>query len=162
VEIGDYIQKALRTENMDAPNITKRTLLCQKTLEEKLKSFIALAKEIDEIKKFIFYGKGTVDDGKMIGPWIKDFPYRPCHSILGLITESGELAELLYEKMYNLNECGIEVISKEYGDIAWYWAQGVDSLEMEGSVVLEQNIAKLIKRYPEKFDEGIAKEHKGD
>ena len=41
---------------------------------------------------------------------------------------------------------------KELGDIAWYLAEAATALDLNLEDILEANIEKLKKRYPEGFD----------
>lgn len=82
------------------------------------------------------------------------------HSVLGLCTESGELAEIVSQGFHGNKPTDV-FISKEFGDIAWYLAQGCSSLGTPLSVVLEQNIFKLKARYGDKFTEEAARKHDG-
>jgi len=79
---------------------------------------------------------------------------REFHGILGLITEAGELLELV-----NLHREEIDPlkIADELGDAFWYIAILADSkgLDIENQI-LEGVIAKLRKRFPEKFDAALA------
>ena len=45
-----------------------------------------------------------------------------------------------------------EGLIKELGDIAWYLAETATALDVSLEEVLERNIEKLRKRYPEGFD----------
>jgi len=79
---------------------------------------------------------------------------RELHGILGLFTEAGELLELV-----DLSDTNVDPlkIADELGDAMWYTAilaHKVD-IDMEEQI-LEGVIAKLRKRFPDKFDAALA------
>jgi hypothetical protein len=43
-------------------------------------------------------------------------------------------------------------LMRELGDIIWYWSQGVMSLGYTPNEVIQENINKLEKRYPNGFE----------
>jgi NTP pyrophosphatase (non-canonical NTP hydrolase) len=81
---------------------------------------------------------------------------RALHALMGLQTEIGELVDVWKREIfYNKSSDGVNII-EEIGDIAWYLALLCDHIDVEFEQCLQINIAKLQKRYPEKFDEGKA------
>lgn len=71
------------------------------------------------------------------------------HAILGIATEAGELLEAIatgkqVDKVNLLEECG---------DVLWYMAMLMQAIGTDFETVAEGNIAKLRKRYPQKFTE---------
>ena len=73
-------------------------------------------------------------------------------SALGLCGESGEVADLLKKHLmqghpFDQNEC-----AKELGDVAWYLAEAATALGMDLETILQMNLEKLRRRYPEGFD----------
>ena len=84
------------------------------------------------------------------------------HSVIGMVGELGEIcADLQDWLFYNkpLNEANLLI---EAGDIPWYHAQLVRALHTKLSVVLEANLAKLRKRFPEKYTDECAAEENRD
>lgn len=79
---------------------------------------------------------------------------REFHGILGLLTEAGELLELANLHRTNAN---VVNIADELGDAFWYIAILADTtgLDIEEQV-LEAVIAKLRKRFPDKFEAALA------
>lgn len=75
------------------------------------------------------------------------------HMVLGLTTETGELADVLKrnhaygKEMDPINEI------EEIGDLLWYIANYCNHRNFTIEKAMEINIAKLKKRYPEKFNE---------
>ena len=76
---------------------------------------------------------------------------RLLHAGMGCFTESGELLEALY-KCVMTGEMDIVNFGEEIGDIEWYQAVGFHESGVSEASCREKNIAKLRKRYPEKFD----------
>lgn len=74
------------------------------------------------------------------------------HALHGMVGEIGEIHSL-YQKVYQGHEKpDREHIIKELGDLMWFAAEFSTSLGISFDEVLETNIDKLIKRYPEGFD----------
>ena len=85
-----------------------------------------VANRLDDIKKSIFYGKGTKEGSKglmalpaetsIAGKFTTAEDRDILHGVIGIITEAGELAEnLLYGK-------SIDNLKEELGDVMWYIA----------------------------------------
>ena len=73
-------------------------------------------------------------------------------SALGLCGESGEVADLLKKHLMQGHPFDREKFAKELGDVAWYLAEAATALGMDLETILQMNIEKLRKRYPEGFD----------
>lgn len=71
---------------------------------------------------------------------------------LGLAGECGEVIELLKRQLVYNADTSPEEIKKELGDVLWYLT--AISLEYNTSLdeIMEINIQKLSKRYPQGFD----------
>lgn len=74
------------------------------------------------------------------------------NSVMGLCGESGEAIDIVKKWMAHGHELDREHLAKELGDIAWYLAEAATALEIPLESVLQMNIDKLKKRYPEGFD----------
>lgn len=74
------------------------------------------------------------------------------NSVMGLCGESGEAIDIVKKWMAHGHELDKEHLAKELGDIAWYLAEAATALEIPLEDVLQMNIDKLKKRYPEGFD----------
>lgn len=70
---------------------------------------------------------------------------------LGLAGEAGEVADLVKKAFFQGHELNVERIIKECGDVCWYIAETVTALGYDLETVMQKNIAKLEKRYPEGF-----------
>ena len=74
------------------------------------------------------------------------------NSVMGLCGESGEAIEIKKKWMAQGHELDKEHLTKELGDIAWYLAEAATALEFPLDDILQANIDKLKKRYPDGFD----------
>ena len=74
------------------------------------------------------------------------------NGVMGLCGESGEAIDIVKKHLAQGHPLDKEKLIKELGDIAWYLAETAYALEVPLSRVLEGNIEKLRKRYPEGFD----------
>lgn len=85
-------------------------------------------------------------------------PIELIHSVIGLTGEVGELAATLERCYYYGQSLDTVNLKEELGDCLWYVAEMCNALNLSLEDVMECNIAKLKKRYPEKFDQELAKE----
>ena len=74
------------------------------------------------------------------------------NGVLGLAGESGECADIVKKHLFHDHELDREHLIKELGDVAWYLAITSNALGCTLDDVLQQNVDKLIARYPEGFD----------
>ena len=74
------------------------------------------------------------------------------NSVMGLCGESGEAIDIVKKWFAHGHELDKEHLKKELGDIAWYLAEAATALDVPLEDVLQANIDKLRKRYPEGFD----------
>lgn len=74
------------------------------------------------------------------------------NSVMGLCGESGEAIDIVKKWFAQGHELDKEHLAKELGDIAWYLAEAATALDITLEEVLQANIDKLKKRYPEGFD----------
>ena len=73
------------------------------------------------------------------------------NSVMGLCGESGEAIDIIKKWMAHGHELDKDHLAKELGDIAWYLAEAATALDMNLEDILQANIEKLKKRYPEGF-----------
>ena len=71
---------------------------------------------------------------------------------MGLCGESGEAIDIVKKWLAQGHQLDKEHLAKELGDIAWYLAEAATALDLNLEDILEANIEKLKKRYPEGFD----------
>lgn len=75
------------------------------------------------------------------------------NGVMGLCGEAGEAIDIVKKHLAQGHELDREHLIDELGDIAWYLAETATVLDVSLDEVLERNIAKLKKRYPEGFSE---------
>ena len=77
-------------------------------------------------------------------------------SVIGMMAESGEFAEVVKKKLFqadtNFTDDEIFHMKRELGDVLWYWVQGCTALGFTPDEVMDENINKLEKRYPNGFE----------
>ena len=73
------------------------------------------------------------------------------NSVMGLCGESGEAIDVVKKWLAHGHELDKEHLKKELGDIAWYLAEAATALDMDLEEILQANIDKLKKRYPQGF-----------
>ena len=77
-------------------------------------------------------------------------------AVIGMMAESGEFAEVVKKKVFQadskFSEDEIFHMKRELGDVLWYWVQGCIALGFTPEEVMQENINKLEKRYPNGFE----------
>ncbi len=77
-------------------------------------------------------------------------------AVIGMMAESGEFAEIVKKKVFQANnkftDDEIFHMKRELGDVLWYWCQGCIALGFTPEEVIQENITKLEKRYPNGFE----------
>ena len=77
-------------------------------------------------------------------------------SVIGMMAESGEFAEVVKKKIFQadtkFSDDEIFHMKRELGDVLWYWVQGCIALGFTPEEVMQENINKLEKRYPNGFE----------
>lgn len=129
-----------------------------------LDSFEYSGNQLDRIKKAVAYGKEPVaGPGLRLSPKYTDRRLDPVflaveedtlHGILGIATEAAELAAIIR----NPAPEGIDKTNllEELGDVMWYIALIAEDHGWSFEDIMETNMAKLKKRFPEKFTEEAA------
>ena len=74
------------------------------------------------------------------------------NGVMGLCGESGEAIDIVKKWLAQGHKLDRDKLIKELGDIAWYLAETAYALGVPLEDVLQGNIDKLKKRYPEGFD----------
>lgn len=74
------------------------------------------------------------------------------NSVMGLCGESGEAIDIVKKWLAQGHELDKEHLAKELGDIAWYLAEAATALDIPLEDILQANLDKLKKRYPEGFE----------
>ena len=76
-------------------------------------------------------------------------------NLIGLCGEAGELAEMIKHRIFHRHENGeidIENLMEELGDLLWYVAAICTETGVSLEKVMEFNITKLKKRYPNGYN----------
>lgn len=74
------------------------------------------------------------------------------NGVMGMCGESGECIDLVKKYMFQQHDLDFGRIAKELGDVAWYLAVTAYAIGYDLETILQMNIDKLKKRYPEGFD----------
>ena len=74
------------------------------------------------------------------------------NSVMGLCGESGEAIDIVKKWLAQGHELDKEHLAKELGDIAGYLAEAATALDIPLEDILQANLDKLKKRYPEGFE----------
>lgn len=73
------------------------------------------------------------------------------NAVMGLCGESGECVDLVKKHLFQGHELEKQKLVKELGDVAWYLAEAATALDVPLEDILQGNLDKLRKRYPEGF-----------
>lgn len=73
------------------------------------------------------------------------------NGVMGLCGESGEAIDIVKKWLAQGHDLDKQKLAKELGDIAWYLAETAYALEIPLEDILQANIEKLAKRYPDGF-----------
>jgi NTP pyrophosphatase (non-canonical NTP hydrolase) len=78
---------------------------------------------------------------------------RLLHAMLGMVTEAGEVADILKKFIFYGRDYTRDKVKDEIGDLLWYSALGASAIDELLSEVMDANIRKLRARYEAKFTE---------
>ena len=73
------------------------------------------------------------------------------NAVMGLCGESGEAIDIVKKWLAQGHDLDREKLARELGDVAWYLAEAATALDMDLETILQVNLDKLAKRYPEGF-----------
>jgi hypothetical protein len=155
----DYTAAARRTEPEVTDGMVHRFMLARMDVRELLKKLSAIGKEVDDMKRFIYYGQadGDVD----VVPYSKNHnidrlqmaaTLHLIHGIFGVVGEACELADdALFDHEKNLNAMPLftgdrdvfDNMQIECGDILWYLPQIIRALNIRLSVLGESRGAPM-------------------
>lgn len=167
MDSNQFIQSSIRTES----RIDQAKVNDVQSFTSVLQAFVASATLLDMYKKNIYYGKevnqikwtenlnvliastqhlaaGYQDSSSTDTLYIDP---RVLHGVVGIATESAELVEAALKHLTQTKSLDTVNLQEEIGDVFWYVAILVDSLNGDWDNIQETVIAKLKKRYPEKF-----------
>lgn len=71
--------------------------------------------------------------------------------VLGLSWKSEDCADIVKKHLFQGHELDTEKLANELGDVAWYLAVTAKVIGLDLETVLQMNVDKLYKRYPEGF-----------
>nr|DAO98431.1 MAG TPA: NTP-PPase-like protein [Caudoviricetes sp.] len=74
------------------------------------------------------------------------------NGVMGLCGESGECIDIVKKAMFQGHTLDREHLAEELGDVAWYLAVTAKGLGYDLESIMQRNIDKLAKRYPEGFE----------
>lgn len=74
------------------------------------------------------------------------------NGVMGLCGEAGEAIDIVKKWLAQGHELDKEHLAKELGDVAWYLAAAAAAIDVPLEDILQANIDKLKKRYPEGFE----------
>jgi NTP pyrophosphatase (non-canonical NTP hydrolase) len=72
---------------------------------------------------------------------------------LGLAGEAGEFANLVKKMTAHGHPFDTDSLKDELGDVLWYLAEAATSSGLNLGEIAQENVDKLIKRYPEGFSQ---------
>lgn len=172
MNLNEFIPQAIRTESrIDVVKTNKEFLT------EALIAFIVAGTLLDQVKKNVFYNKPfdlkKMDDKfsclnsdlvsyetdeyyieaaqQINAKEVIDVDPRVFHAIIGIMTESTELAEQLLAGVRGKKMDRVNLLEEGAGDVCWYQAILVDALGADWEEALQTVINKLRARYPDKF-----------
>lgn len=73
------------------------------------------------------------------------------NGVMGLCGESGEAIDIVKKHLAQGHPLDAGRLAKELGDVAWYLAETATAIGYSLGDILEMNLDKLQKRYPEGF-----------
>lgn len=136
------------------------------TFANVLSEAIVALNKLDDIKKALFYGRRSdattnpIKSESMLPVDLKgndkiEFQksVNVIHAIMGKSTESGELLEALFESVVEGEDVDSVNLIEEIGDGFWYDAILLKALNSDFETAQRINIAKLRKRFANKFTE---------
>jgi NTP pyrophosphatase (non-canonical NTP hydrolase) len=75
------------------------------------------------------------------------------NGVMGLCGEAGEAIDIVKKHLAQGHPLDREKLIKELGDIAWYLAETAWALDIPLEEILQANLDKLARRYPEGFSQ---------
>ena len=86
--------------------------------------------------------------------------YHIMNGALGLAGESGEVADIVKKYLMQGHDLDNLHVAKELGDVCWYIAETATAIGYDLETIMQMNIDKLKKRYPEGFDSELSQHRK--
>tara|TARA_B100000745_G_scaffold127487_2_gene83042 strand:- start:3196 stop:3540 length:345 start_codon:yes stop_codon:yes gene_type:complete len=79
-----------------------------------------------------------------------DVSARLDYGVVGLVTESAKVLDLIKKSKKNLSKLDQEKIEEELGDLLWYLNITLDELGLSFKDIMNTNLSKIEKKYPRK------------
>lgn len=148
----EYQKEVLTVECQYPQDVQDRLVKMAKWLAVHVTCIKSEAEHLDKLKKHVYYnrqnGLQDVDPApfadEAMNQRLRD-NVRLLHHIIGVITETAELADTVLDHVFNGTPLDTVNIVEEFGDIGFYTAGGVDSVGHTLDEVFERNIEKLVK-----------------
>ncbi len=74
------------------------------------------------------------------------------NGVMGLNGEAGECIDIVKKHLFQGHDLDREKLIDELGDVLWYAAILAESIDTTLDDVMQHNVDKLMRRYPEGFD----------
>lgn len=167
VNVLNYPKLAGTTERIPTGDTEISTDLAL-AAETILRSAVQVAGQVDRLKRVMIYGKkDNLMDTMNFLPNLKleqevktrsltPEQFRLLHAALGILTEAAEFAETITNHVFSGVPLDPVNIKEELGDQMWYQAQPMNIFGWKWESIMQLNIDKLAKRYPEGFTEHAA------
>lgn len=107
--------------------------------------------DLDEDLASIDFDKFQSLSSRTANTNLEDF-LEVCNYALGLISESGEVSDLVKKQLFHGHEIDKEKIEDELGDVLWYMSNLATKYGISLKGIAIRNIEKLKARYPDGFD----------
>lgn len=75
-----------------------------------------------------------------------------CNFSLGLAGECGEVVDSIKKVVFQMHELDKDKLTEELGDVLWYFVNLSNVLNIDLDDIMNTNLEKLRKRYPDGFD----------
>jgi NTP pyrophosphatase (non-canonical NTP hydrolase) len=162
----NYVELAVKTES----HLTLDQLKARLSRPNMIRLFISLqamaicGEELDKLKKHIFYGRDLPEDPDIDPSDMEQTPagqaelnrllltVRTLHGVTGIATEAAELIAGYLKWIFGDEALDTVNIGEEVGDLFWYAAILSDEHGFAFEKIMGTNIAKLQRRFPDKFD----------
>ena len=162
----NYVELAVKTESQPTLDQLKARL----SRPNMIRLFIALqslaicGEELDKLKKHVFYGRELPADPDIEPKDLESIPAgqtelnrlilsaRTLHGVVGFATEAAELVTAYLKFAFHGEMLDSVNLGEEVGDAFWYAGVLSDEHGFTFDQIMETNIAKLQRRFPDKFD----------
>jgi NTP pyrophosphatase (non-canonical NTP hydrolase) len=129
----------------------------RKEREMIMEEFVKDALRTEPDLKAYWHAAGRVAQGiAQDSPGTNYLKLRLLHVGMGLATESGEFMDALKRHIFYGKELDKTNLIEELGDVTWYLRIACDVLGVSLAEVIQKNVDKLRKRFPDKFTEDKA------